>query len=184
MHQDKRKIVAATIGPMPRPLSAGLAGAFDPMPDVTVTFEDGEVKTLFNYYPDELSFTASEFIGLTECEAHSLRQQKDIEYLTLVEISPDEAIAILEKLKGSNVYLRTRFAANGDSSLGPLRVSTEAILEEVDEHHLRFTWSPNGHLYLSLDDATFEYRDAEETALIGLQIQLTDGTRCMIRPLG
>lgn len=81
MNQDERKIVAAVIGPMPRPLSAGLAGAFDPMPDVTVTFEDGEVKRLFRFYPDELSFTESEFIGLTESEAYKLRYQKDIDYL-------------------------------------------------------------------------------------------------------
>ena len=51
------------------------------MPDVTVTFEDGEVKRLFEFYPDELSFTESEFIGLTEKEAHALFIQKDIEYL-------------------------------------------------------------------------------------------------------
>lgn len=81
MTQDQRKIIAARIGPMPRPMSAGLAGAFDPMPDVTVTLEDGEVKRLFEFYPDELSFTESEFIGLTECEAHALRRQKDIDYL-------------------------------------------------------------------------------------------------------
>lgn len=81
INKEQSKIVAATIGPMPRPLSAGLKGAFDPMPDVTVTFENGEVKRLFDFYPDELSFTESEFIGLTEQEAHALRFQKDVEYL-------------------------------------------------------------------------------------------------------
>ena len=81
MNQNQRKIVAAIIGPMPRHFSAGLAGAFDPMPDVTVTFEDGEVKRLFDFYPDELSFTESEFIGLTEQEAQALRLRKDVEYL-------------------------------------------------------------------------------------------------------
>ena len=68
------KIVAATIGPMP-------FGILDPMPTVTVTFEDGQVKELFWFYPDELSFTESEFIGLTEEEAKALRFQKDIAYL-------------------------------------------------------------------------------------------------------
>ena len=74
------KIVAATIGPMPRPVEAP-AGIFDPMPTVTVTFEDGKVKELFSFYPDELSFTASEFMGLTEQEARALRLRKDTEYL-------------------------------------------------------------------------------------------------------
>jgi hypothetical protein len=71
-------IIAATIGPMPRPVPVGI---FDPMPTVTVTFEDGQVKELFSFYPDELSFTESEFIGLTEEEAQALRFQKDIAYL-------------------------------------------------------------------------------------------------------
>jgi len=74
------RIVAASVGPMPRPISDP-AGIFDPMPTVTVTFEDGEVKELFWFYPDELSFTASEFIGLTEQEGRALRLRKDIEYL-------------------------------------------------------------------------------------------------------
>lgn len=75
------RIVAATIGPMPRTIGDP-AGIFDPMPNVTVTFEDGQVKELFSFYPDELSFTASEFIGMTEQEARELRLRKDIEYLT------------------------------------------------------------------------------------------------------
>ena len=66
---------------MPRPIEDGMAGAFDPMPKVTVTFADGEVKELFSFYPDEISFTESEFIGLTEAEAHELRHRKDVAYL-------------------------------------------------------------------------------------------------------
>jgi hypothetical protein len=53
----------------------------DPMPQVTVSFEDGTTKTLFSYYPDEISFTASEFVGLTESEAHDLKHKKDVAYL-------------------------------------------------------------------------------------------------------
>ena len=51
------------------------------MPEVIATFEDGTVKTLFSFYPDEVSFRASEFIGLAEEEAHSHFQQNDTAYL-------------------------------------------------------------------------------------------------------
>jgi hypothetical protein len=56
-------------------------GMFDPMPEVITTFEDGSSKSLFKFYPDEITFHESEFIGLTEEEAHSLFQQKDSNYL-------------------------------------------------------------------------------------------------------
>jgi hypothetical protein len=72
------KITSAFITPMPRPMPDGM---FDPMPEVIATFEDGSTKCLFSYCPDEVSFQASEFIGLTEEEAHSLFQQKDTTYL-------------------------------------------------------------------------------------------------------
>lgn len=74
------RIVAATIGPMPRPIKDA-AGIFDSMPNITATFENGQVKELFSFYPDELSFTTSEFIGLTEQEARALRLKKDVVYL-------------------------------------------------------------------------------------------------------
>lgn len=73
-----RKIIAARITPMPRPMPVGM---FDPMPEVHVTFDDGTQTQLFTYYPDELSFTAEEFLGLTEQEARDLRRRKDIDYL-------------------------------------------------------------------------------------------------------
>jgi len=72
------KIANVTITPMPRPMPEGM---FDPMPEVIATFEDGSTKSLFSFYPDELSFRPSEFVGLTEEEAHSLFQQKDSAYL-------------------------------------------------------------------------------------------------------
>jgi hypothetical protein len=68
------KIVSADVGIMPKSM-------FDNMPIVTVTFEDGSTKILFSYYPDEISFTESEFIGLDEEQAHQLRTKKDISYL-------------------------------------------------------------------------------------------------------
>ena len=52
------KITDVTITPMPRPMPLGM---FDPMPEVIATFEDGSTKTLFSFYPDEVSFQASEF---------------------------------------------------------------------------------------------------------------------------
>ena len=72
------KITQVTITAMPRPMPIGM---FDPMPEVIATFEDGTTKTLFSFFPDEISFRESEFIGLTEPDAHSLYQKKDISYL-------------------------------------------------------------------------------------------------------
>ena len=72
------KIISAIITPMPRPMPHGM---FDPMPEVIATFEDGSSKSLFTFYPDEVSFRASEFIGLTEDEAKSLFHSKDISFL-------------------------------------------------------------------------------------------------------
>ena len=68
------KIISAIITPMPRPMPDGM---FDPMPEVVATFADGSTKRLFSFFPDEVSFQPSEFIGLTEEEAHSLFQRKD-----------------------------------------------------------------------------------------------------------
>ena len=45
--------------------------------------ETGEqaYKDLFSYYPDELSFDASDFVGRTEDEVHSIFHRADIAYL-------------------------------------------------------------------------------------------------------
>ena len=51
----------------------------DPMPTVTATFEDGHTEILFAYYPDEISFTEDEFIGLTEHDAYRLKYRKDLD---------------------------------------------------------------------------------------------------------
>ena len=72
------KITSAIITPMPRPMPQGM---FDPMPEVVATCEDGSTKKLFSFYPDEISFQPSEFVGLTEEEAEALRHRKDTAFL-------------------------------------------------------------------------------------------------------
>ena len=66
-------ITEARITAQPRSL-------FDPMPVVFVTV-GGVEQRLFDYYPDEISFTADEFIGLTVDQANRLKQEKDVRYL-------------------------------------------------------------------------------------------------------
>lgn len=55
---------------------------FDSMPRVYVTLENGHEEFLFDYYPDEISFTPNEFIGLTLDECRHLKFIKDKRYLT------------------------------------------------------------------------------------------------------
>ena len=68
------KIISATITAMPKCF-------FDPMPQVYVTLDDGNKVFLFDYYPDEISFTPNEFVGLTMDEARHLKFNKDKQYL-------------------------------------------------------------------------------------------------------
>jgi hypothetical protein len=65
------RIVAASITPLS-------IGPFDPVPAVLVKLEDGSEKLLFRYYPDELSVTADEVVGLTDGEALDLEHRKDV----------------------------------------------------------------------------------------------------------
>jgi len=51
------------------------------MPQVFITLEDGTEKFLYEYYPDEISFTESEFVGLTEAQAITLKFNKDKTFL-------------------------------------------------------------------------------------------------------
>ena len=72
------KITSAVITPMPRPMPHGMS---DPMPEVIATVDNGTTKALFSFYPDEITFLPSEFIGLTEAEAQDLRHRKDVAFL-------------------------------------------------------------------------------------------------------
>ena len=66
-------IKTAIITEYPRPMPEGM---FDDMPSVIVIYDDGRKETLFSFYPDEITFTASEFKGLTRMQAHELHQSK------------------------------------------------------------------------------------------------------------
>jgi len=68
------KIISARITAMPKSF-------FDPMPKVYVTMEDGTEQFLYEYYPDEISFSPSEFLGLTIDEAKHLKFVKDKRFL-------------------------------------------------------------------------------------------------------
>ncbi|MDG2570794.1 MULTISPECIES: hypothetical protein [Microvirga] len=68
------KIVSARITPISR-------DRFGPLPEVFATFDDGREVRLFDYYPDELSFSEREFVGLTEAEGRRLKVTKDAAYL-------------------------------------------------------------------------------------------------------
>jgi len=44
-------------------------------------FDDGTDAELCEFFPDEISFTESDFVGLTSSEAMTLRHRKNIAYL-------------------------------------------------------------------------------------------------------
>ena len=78
MKTSEPVIVKCTIGPYPRPMPEGM---LDAMPMVKVRFNNGDEKTLFEFYPDEISFKESEFVGLTEDSARRLKFEKDKRYI-------------------------------------------------------------------------------------------------------
>ena len=69
-----KEIVSAKIGPMPTSI-------FGPMPSVTVTYDDDSTEQLFTFYPDEINFTESEFVGKTRNGAMALRHRRDVAFL-------------------------------------------------------------------------------------------------------
>lgn len=72
---NNMKVISSRITEQPKSL-------FDPMPKVYVKLENGKEEFLFEYYPDEISFTPSEFVGLTIDECRHLKFVKDKNYLT------------------------------------------------------------------------------------------------------
>lgn len=71
-------ITSCKITSYPRPMPEGM---FDKMPQVWVTLDDGSEYMLFEFYPDEIDFNESDFIGLTIDEAHHLKREKDMKYI-------------------------------------------------------------------------------------------------------
>lgn len=49
--------------------------------DVIAYWTDGSFGFLLSYFPDEISFRADDFIGLTERQARELHFQRDKEHL-------------------------------------------------------------------------------------------------------
>lgn len=70
----EKKIKYCSITPLP-------VNLMDPLPEVHVKYDDGTLERLFDFYPDEISFTEQEFIGLTRTEAINLKYKKDLRYL-------------------------------------------------------------------------------------------------------
>lgn len=68
------KILSARITDMPKCFT-------DPLPEVYATFEDGEERRLFDYFPDEIEFTPADFVGLTEAESTRLKFDRDVKWL-------------------------------------------------------------------------------------------------------
>jgi hypothetical protein len=72
---ENQRITAARFTAMPRKFS-------DPMPEIYVVLEgETEERFLLTYFPDEISFTASELLGKTVAEARQLHYDKDRAYL-------------------------------------------------------------------------------------------------------
>lgn len=78
MTSSETVIISCSIGPYPRPMPEGM---LDSMPKVRVRFNTGEEIELFEFYPDEITFSESEFIGLTEESARRLKFERDIKYI-------------------------------------------------------------------------------------------------------
>lgn len=54
---------------------------FEPMPQIFITLENNKEDFLFEFYPDEISFSQEELVGLTVEEAKNLKFKKDKAFL-------------------------------------------------------------------------------------------------------
>lgn len=98
-----------------------------------------------------------------------------------MNLTQDEALALLNTLKGSFVLAKVRFnpAPADDPSIGTMRLDSDAILESCDAEGLLLTWD-KGRMNLRFDRASFRVPDPEETALLGIEIMLYEGVKCVI----
>ncbi len=71
-------IIKCNISPYPRPMPQG---RFDQIPEVKVQLNNGDKLTLFKFYPDEITITESEMIGLSVEQAKRLKFEKDVRSL-------------------------------------------------------------------------------------------------------
>ena len=67
-------VVSARVTPVPQRLG-------DPLPEVWVTCEDGTETKVFDFYPDEITFSGDEFVGLTVEECRLLKFGRDRAFL-------------------------------------------------------------------------------------------------------
>ena len=104
-----------------------------------------------------------------------------VAFLGAMNLTQDEALAVLNTLKGSLVLAKIRFnsAPVDDPSIGMMRFDSEAILESCDAEGLSLTWD-KGRMNLRFDLASFRVPDSEETALVGIEIVLYEGVKCLI----
>jgi hypothetical protein len=52
-----------------------------PVPIIVATFDDGTVEDLFEFFPEEMTFTPAELRGLNKTQALQLKTQKMKAYL-------------------------------------------------------------------------------------------------------
>lgn len=102
-----------------------------------------------------------------------------------MNLTQDQALTFLKTLKGSVVLaiIRVNLAPADDPSIGVMRFDCEAKLESCEVDGLLLTWS-TGRMNLRFDRASFSIPDSEETALVGLEIVLCEGVKCVICPQG
>jgi hypothetical protein len=71
---EKEKVIARAVITKPTDMFT--------CPEVFVVFEgEAQKHRLFEYFPDEISFSPEEFVGLTKRQAHELKARKDLAYL-------------------------------------------------------------------------------------------------------
>jgi hypothetical protein len=101
-------------------------------------------------------------------------------FLDDMNLTQEEALAILKTLQGSFILARVRvnLAPFDDPSIGVLRFDCEAILESCDADGVTLTWS-EGRMDVRFDRASFRVPDPEDTALVGIEI-LYESVKCVI----
>lgn len=77
----------------------------DEMPKVFVTI-DGKEEYLFEYYPDEISFTPEDFIGKTTDQARHLKFEKDKMYLQSHSYASGGQIEARDSVVGKNYWFK------------------------------------------------------------------------------